>query len=435
MSCVLLRGRLGRVVGVIVGLVASGGVLHAQPAQSPWPMGGQNTLRTSRSPLTGPVDGEIQVLWQVSLGSNTFSPPSLGADGTIYVPCKDGSLVAVSPSGTVKWRHATGGEYASSPAVAADGSIYFGASATLYALNPDGTRQWDIYMGSSGYTPWAYAPAIGPDGTIYMGSRGGLYSINPNGSERWGRSGVDGPPVLLDDGSTIVKVGSGVWRYGPNGDLEWSTAMPTSTKTPVMAPDGTIYCGQYDGRLYALDADTGRIVRVTDLPVRGSMGTSIDVTGDIYIATDDSLEKVNSDGVWQWSVRGVGFRPGAPLIDGNGNIFSSEGLDGNTLRAFSPEGDIIWEFDVGDGGQRVRQPILGADNLLYVTSYPGNGEEGYLYAIVPEPATLSLLALGGLVGLRRRRRQIDTIRQGDCWMPCDRPGPALDEPAGFLVFF
>ncbi len=71
----------------------------------------------------------------------------------------------------------------SSPAIAVNGTIYVGSrDMRLYAVNPDGSKKWEYYMGAEVRS----SPAIGGDGTIYAGSKNGhVRAINPDGSLKW----------------------------------------------------------------------------------------------------------------------------------------------------------------------------------------------------------------------------------------------------------
>ena len=87
-------------------------------------------------------------------------------------------------------------------------------------------------------------------------------------------------------------------------------------------------------------------------------------------------------------------------VDRNGNLYlaNAQGI----VMSLDNAGQLRWSLDLApDSGGNIwpSAPVIGADGILYV----GGGYTGSVYAIVPEPATLSLLALGGLAMLRRRK--------------------------------
>ena len=134
------KSRCSITLGVVVCLVLSfctpsivPGPVAAQPADSPWPMCGQNPQRTGESPYNGP---EISYLmWSFTSGDWVYSSSAIGADGTIYVGSLDNDLYAINPDGSEKWRFTTGERVYSSPAIGADGTIYVGSyDHKLYAI-------------------------------------------------------------------------------------------------------------------------------------------------------------------------------------------------------------------------------------------------------------------------------------------------------------
>jgi hypothetical protein len=117
-----------------------------------------------------------------------------------------------------KWSFETEGYIGSSPAIGSDGTIYVGSGHSLYAINPDGTEKWSFEVDRN----ISSSPAIGQDGTIYVGGSGRVYAINPDGTKKW--------------------------SFETGGNVESS---------PAIGSDGTIYVGSGDGKLYAIEGNSG----------------------------------------------------------------------------------------------------------------------------------------------------------------------------------
>jgi len=115
-------------------------------------------------------------------GSDVYSSPAVGNDGTIYVGSDDYKLYAINPDGSKKWAYDTGEWVMSSPAIGSDGTIYVGSfSGHLHAVNPDGSRKWRF---NANDVVWS-TPTIGSDGTIYIGCwHNYFYAINPDGTRK-----------------------------------------------------------------------------------------------------------------------------------------------------------------------------------------------------------------------------------------------------------
>jgi hypothetical protein len=147
-------------------------------------------------------------LWRRQLADSSASSnasPSIGADGTIYI-AEGIELQAINPNGTLKWRYQTAewGEIVSTPAIAADGTIYI-AYDGLYAVNLDGSLKWKFSNALFSQS----SPIIGADGTIYWREGWTFYAVNPNGTQQWQISvpvpGSSMPsPVIGSDGTLYI---------------------------------------------------------------------------------------------------------------------------------------------------------------------------------------------------------------------------------------
>ncbi|NLP09240.1 PQQ-like beta-propeller repeat protein [bacterium] len=121
--------------------------------------------------------------WRVRLAGDRIVRGSVtvGVDGMLYLATKAGGqdksayLIALSASGTERWRYALkelSPQYADSyttPSIGADGVIYVAAeNGRLYALTSDGRLHWKHDI--AGFN-WS-SPTIVADGTLYIGGMG-----------------------------------------------------------------------------------------------------------------------------------------------------------------------------------------------------------------------------------------------------------------------
>jgi outer membrane protein assembly factor BamB len=187
--------------------------------------------------------------------------PSIAADGTVYVPVRDGYLYALRGDSVV---FCTESIMPCAPvAIAGDGTIWCPSSkGLLYGLNPDGAircscRVEDPYS----YYSSSSQPVIDGSGTIYSCVEDSLHAINPDGTKRWAFRAWSchyASPAIAADG-TIVFGGRGgevLHALNQDGTLKWRYGMSYIYSSPAIGPDGTIYVNGGDGWLYALQGSS-----------------------------------------------------------------------------------------------------------------------------------------------------------------------------------
>jgi outer membrane protein assembly factor BamB len=231
--------------------------------------------------VTTPRTGRPRILW-------TFRPTvppvaaqgvswwegnvAIGPRGTIYAGNTGGSAYAVTPQGKFVWAFTAGNSLWTTPAFADDGSSYWGSlDLHVYRLGGAGRPLWSTFV--PGYV--VSSPAIGSDGTVYVGSFDSkLYALDPaTGTVRWsfattdhiyaspalgvdGRGRTDAIYVASTDGSVYALSPSGrlLWRYDTGDPIRSS---PVLGAAPAAEHRGIVYVGSSNGKLYALDSDTG----------------------------------------------------------------------------------------------------------------------------------------------------------------------------------
>ena len=214
-----------------------------------------------------------RVRWRFQADSDyILQRPAIGPDGTIVAHDSGGFVYALAPDGGLKWIFKTRVFAAGPPSVGADGTVYVADSSTITAINPDGSLKWafDEPQGGQGVIA---GPTVGPDGNIYaitdIGGLGAL-ALSPAGQLLWSNTGnpvtgqigqlgaeiVFGPTkpggapdqfyAVFDDFATDVR--THLYAFRLNGTQAWTVPLWMSKYTammyqqqPAVAPDGTVY--------------------------------------------------------------------------------------------------------------------------------------------------------------------------------------------------
>jgi outer membrane protein assembly factor BamB len=213
------------------------------------------TFRPSRRPATG----QLVNWWEGNV--------ALGFDGTIYAGSTGGAAYAITPAGRQRWAFATGNSVWTTPAFARDGTTYWGSvDLSAYAVDAGGRKRWSVR--TLGFV--TSSPALGADGTVYQASFDHvLYALDGRtGAVRWRFTTADhvyASPALGADGTVYITSADGsVYALRSDGRLRWRyDTGDTVRSSPVVGrgPQGRgeiVYVGSGDGRLYAIDAATGR---------------------------------------------------------------------------------------------------------------------------------------------------------------------------------
>ncbi|MDP1553757.1 MAG: PQQ-binding-like beta-propeller repeat protein [Methanobacteriaceae archaeon] len=404
-------------------------------ADSQNPKAMNDNQNTGQSQYVGPQNNSTK--WNYTTGdqdSQIFHAPSVGPDGTIYLPTRFNNgtnhlanLYALNPDGSKKWNYTIldgilnencYNEFVGSPAITADGTIYITGEfhdntrtyGMVYAFNPDGTVKWK-YILNEGYAVYMRgSPAVWTDGTIYFSSsystqgwNAKLNALNPDGTKKWeygvseGEMGDNVPsPAIAPDG-TIYFVYHVWWSYSDrtvnlcafnqNGGIKWVYQFNGGVSShPAVASDGTIYLADYNGKLYAINPDGTLKWQYTAQKgdYTGFMtAPSVSKDGTIYVGgyfkENDGypgiLYAFNPDGTLKWSfttARQVGINP---VIGADGTIYFGDGGGVNTFYALNPDGTIKWSLAVDPS----TSAALSSDGTLYF----GVNSDGiyYLYAV------------------------------------------------------
>ena len=187
--------------------------------------------------------------------------PAVGPDGTIYFGSLDNSFYAVNPDGTLRWLYATGGDIVASPAIAGDATVYFGSrDQKLHAVATDGRAKWTFAVTDT----IEASPVLAEDGSVIFVTTGGrVFCVSPEGTEKWrypratqpALSSLYSTPAVRSDGTIVLgSSDNALLALRPDGTLLWRAALGDWADAPAcVAPDGSIYIGALDKKLYAFN--------------------------------------------------------------------------------------------------------------------------------------------------------------------------------------
>lgn len=187
-------------------------------------------------------------------------------------------------------------------------------------------------------------------------------------------SHTDSTPAIAPNGTIYFGTFNGrLWAINSNGKKKWVFRAGREIKSsPAVGKDGSIYFGCRDRKLYALGPDgRKRWTFKTGAWVDSSPALAVD--GTIYFGSwDKKLYAVKPDGGKAWEFATGGPVVSSPAVGENGIVYF--GSHDSKFYALSPDGQKQWEFNTA--GPIVSSPALDWDGGIYFSSV-----DGFVYAL------------------------------------------------------
>jgi outer membrane protein assembly factor BamB len=284
-----------------------------------------------------------------------------------YIGSDDGSLYAVDArTGQMQWKFDTGGIVRSTPSIAEGSAFIASDDGNVYAVNiQDGTQIWKTDIGN----------AFPREEREVLGN-----SPSPTGYDYRQSS-----PVFANG---LVYVGSydgNVYALAANdGKVIWTFKTGEKVRaTPTIVND-VVYIGSWDKKSYALEASTGKLLWET--PVYGQVQTTALVVDDLVITASRkaSVQALNIDTgelVWEFEYGPNNWVESSPTLAGDKIVIGSSGAR-RVIALDYKTGKIFWSFSseafnwstplpVGNtvyiGGAAYQNPAKGALFVLKVS--------------------------------------------------------------------
>ena len=308
-----------------------------------WPFFGRVPQRTHYLPAgdRGPLDPPLKEAWSISTHALIEFPPAI-AGGVAFVVNKYGNSMAVRLSDRkILWRRTTK-------------SNLHGAPLTV--------------------TGPAYQ-----DGRVYYAGIGGyLVSVDAaNGHVIWLRdlhAHLESSPLVVGDTLYIGTDASKLLAIDiADGSVRWTFDAPGAIKSSPSYDQGRIFVADYQGSVYALEAQTGKPVwrtnttRVPPFGQGGFFSSPAIAFGKVYAARDDGTvfgfdEK---SGKVSWSFPTGAFvygSPAAAAVPGTPPTIYIGSENGRFFALDAAGGTPRWHYDVGG-------PVPGTATVIGHTVY------------------------------------------------------------------
>ena len=400
------------------------------PADSPWPMLGQNAQRTGATPLK-PIITHQPTDQTASIGSEVeFVVKVTSAEPLEYQWYKEGQQIAGATDSTyriasvsqadlgiysVRLKNKVGKTYSqtvklsllvlhSLTVASRDPESVVRHHSCTVALNPadqngqsDGTTQFtrvyakgtevtltaDSISGSNQFKQWlANGVPISTELTVtvtmdYDRTLRAVYLPIVEGQKIWefqtGDKIYSSPAVGSDGTIYIGSYDNKVYALnGKTGAKLWEfETKGTVFSSPAIGRNATVYVGSWDGKVYALDRRTGnkRWEFETGRMVLSSPAID-DTDGTIYVGSHDRvLYAINgTTGAQRWAFKARGTILSSPAVGSDGNIYVGS-VDKKLYCINRNTGGKKWEFQTD--GQVNSSPAIGSNGLVYVGSFDG----------------------------------------------------------------
>ncbi len=334
----------------------------------PCPQQGVDARRSGRSKLRAPRS-EPRLLWQKAMPFARLLPPTVAADGTLYVAGAEG-VVALNGQGDQLW-FAPVGPVRHPPAITASGNLVMATGrGELVALNEEGEQ----HRVPTDFEASATGPVLAlANGTVAVGAQDGSVHVLDLHGSRIGRTraahGDEADVAQLRSG-LLVSVGTDgqLVVFSVNGRVKQNFRSPPAVGNgPVVAEDDSIWVVTTRDVLWRVNADGQPLAR-TELGQRGvnsppAVGRDQRLRIGVFRSALGCFEP---NGKQRWKVP-LDSPIGAVTLDAE-DVALATTVRG-VMYAVDAQGVILWRAHV-----RVRgapRPILGRQGVIYLVSAGG----------------------------------------------------------------
>jgi outer membrane protein assembly factor BamB len=162
----------------------------------------------------------------------------------------------------------------------------------------------------------------------------------------------------------------------------WTTNIHCKTDTsPALGADGTIYLGDWEGKLLALQPNGSPKWAFTtghgwNLGVEIRSSPAVGADGTIYFGCrDNKLYALRPDGTKNWAFQTGAWVDSSPAVASDGAVCF--GSWDHNFYCLDPQGSEKWRFQTG--GAIDSSPAIGADGVIYFGSH-----DHKFYALQPD---------------------------------------------------
>lgn len=278
-----------------------------------------------------------RVVWQTFLDGSSKSTPLIDA-GKAYVGADDGMLYCLdAATGNRLWTFPTRGEILTAPCRTAAGICFGSGDGRVYTVDAHGKLVWRTDLGAP-----VYSSPLTSHGLVFLGTNTGTFCC----------------------------------LSARTGHVLWRTHEPTyAIETKPFLADAKLFFGAWDQYVYAVEANTGRVVWKVKGEASATKPASryyspadcgpVVLAGKVYIPDRGYLLSVIDESTGQRltpvaSVAGVSLAP-----DGTGVLLKKT----HAVAKLSSDGRVVWETEVPAG--YLATTVAGEGKRLYLVSDRG----------------------------------------------------------------
>lgn len=336
-----------------------------------WPAFGRTAEHTHEA--SGPVRPPLELRWEYDLGAGAAGGTPIVIDGIVFAGNLRGELHALSLEDGKRLGWTRLGD-------AVHGSPVF-RSRTLFVPLTNTEESLVAFDLSTGTALWRKeygeieTSLVLANGSLYVGNLAGeFFCVNPSdGSRRWkfrisdntSLKGIRSTAAVHDSTVVFGADDGAVYALDANsGRLLWRHVVGTALFAPVTIDSSLAFAAALDGTVAALDLGTGRPVWTfrAGAPVQGHVLAGADLA-IVATTAGDIVGLRPADGAVRWHAP-----VGAPLSAGlirAGDCLYAVTLKRELIALNASDGVVLWRTEV-EG--RIKTPAIASGGTLIIVT-------------------------------------------------------------------